>query len=181
MDARSLTKRIRLLLILFALGLLISGLTAFPLVWEVNLLKRIVDGAHGLTSLIPGLSDWITTVHTGITETFRLYPFMAYGTDWLGFAHIVIAIAFWGPIRDPVRNIWVIEFGMIACVLLIPLALIFGPIRGIPFGWTLVDCSFGVVGIIPLWLAHRLTRRMMEAQSAQATWQNAERGSDISL
>jgi hypothetical protein len=58
---------------------------------------------------------------------------LAYGTDWLAFAHLVIAIAFLGPLKDPVRNIWVVEFGMIACLLVIPLALICGPIRGIPF------------------------------------------------
>ena len=28
--------------------------------------------------------------------------------------------------------------------------LIAGPIRGISWGWTLIDCSFGVIGIIPL-------------------------------
>jgi len=37
------------------------------------------------------------------------YPFIAYGTDWLAFAHFVIAIAFIGPWRDPVRNVWVVE------------------------------------------------------------------------
>jgi hypothetical protein len=35
----------------------------------------------------------------------------------------VIAIAFIGPWRDTVKNIWVIEFGMIACVLVVPFAL----------------------------------------------------------
>jgi len=69
----------------------------------------------------------------------------------------MIAIAFIGPIRDTKRNIWVTEFGMIACVLIIPLAMICGPIRGIPFYWRLVDCSFGVVGIIPLWFARKYT------------------------
>jgi hypothetical protein len=33
--------------------------------------------------------------------------------------------------------------------------LIFGPIRGIPFYWQIIDCSFGVVGIVPLWLVRR--------------------------
>lgn len=95
-----------------------------------------------------------------MTETHRLYPFIAYGTDWLAFAHIVIAIAFVGPLKDPAKNIWVIEFVMIACVLVLPLALIFGPVRGIPFFWRLIDCSFGVFGFIPLWLIHRAIRRI---------------------
>jgi hypothetical protein len=44
---------------------------------------------------------------------------------------------------------------MIICVLVIPWALIFGSIREIPFYWTLIDMSFGVLGVIPLWLARR--------------------------
>ena len=72
-----------------------------------------------------------------------------------------IAIAFIGPFRDPVRSVWVIEFGMIACVLVIPFALGMGSIRGIPLGWRLIDCSFGVFGILPLWYCRRLIVRQM--------------------
>lgn len=73
---------------------------------------------------------------------------------------VVIAVAFIGPLRDPVRNIWVIQFGMIACVAVIPLALIAGGIRGIPLGWQLIDISFGVIGIVPLIIVYRLIRRL---------------------
>ena len=66
-----------------------------------------------------------------------------------------IGTAFIGPLRDPVRNIWVIEFGMIACLMVIPLAFICGPIRGIPFIWRIIDCSFGLFGIIPLWFTRK--------------------------
>ena len=68
---------------------------------------------------------------------------------------LVIAAAFWGPWKDPVRNLWVIHFGMIACLGILPLAFICGPIRGIPFYWTLIDCAFGCFGILPLWLVRR--------------------------
>jgi hypothetical protein len=30
-----------------------------------------------------------------------------------------------------------------------------GAIRGIPVWWRLIDCSFSVFGIIPLWLCRR--------------------------
>jgi hypothetical protein len=33
----------------------------------------------------------------------------------IAFAHLAIAIAFIGPYIDPVRNKWVITFGLIAC------------------------------------------------------------------
>lgn len=110
----------------------------------------------------PALAAWISRVHRGVTGTSQDYPFILYGTDWLAFGHLAIAIAFLGPLRDPVRNLWVVEFGMIVCVLVIPWALFFGPIRGIPFFWQLIDCSFGVVGIVPLYLARRYTRRMIK-------------------
>jgi hypothetical protein len=80
----------------------------------------------------PSLHSWLRRVHEGLVPTNESYPFMAYGTDWLAFAHLVIAIAFVGPLIDPVRNKWVLQFGVIACAGVIPLALIAGPIRGIP-------------------------------------------------
>ena len=76
-------------------------------------------------------------------------------------------MAFWGPLKNPVKNIWVVEFGMIACVLVVPLALICGPMRGIPFFWRLLDCSFGVFGIIPLWLCRNTIRRIAELEKVQ--------------
>jgi hypothetical protein len=102
----------------------------------------------------------VDRVNEGLTSTNAHYPFLAYGTDWLAFAHLVIAVAFIGPYLDPIRNKWVITFGLIACGGVIPLALIAGPIRGIPFGWRLIDCSFGVCGAIPLFLCDRLVTKM---------------------
>lgn len=80
----------------------------------------------------------------------KKYPFVAYGTDWVAFAHLVLAVLFLGIISDPVRNVWVLEFGIIACAGVLPLAFIAGSIRGIPFFWQLIDCSFGIVGGIVL-------------------------------
>ncbi len=85
---------------------------------------------------------------------------MAYGTDWLAFAHVIIAVCFIGPLVDPVRNVWVIKFGLIACAAVIPTALIFGVIREIPFCWQLIDCSFGVFGSIPLLLVWKWIREL---------------------
>ncbi len=147
--------RIRIVLSLFIIGLLLSGLTAFPIPSEVNWLQRFFGEGSRTESWWPWLARWITFVHEGVSHTNEHFPFLFYGTDWLAFGHIVIAIAFIGPLRDPLRNIWVVEFGMIACILVIPLAMICGPIRGIPFFWRLIDCSFGVIGIIPLLVAWR--------------------------
>jgi hypothetical protein len=161
MEPHALQKRIRCLLVFFIVALMLSGITAFPLVWEAGVLDRLLGTGSQVASVFPDLSQWITRVHRGLVETDAQYPFILYGTDWLAFAHIVIAIAFWGPLKDPVKNIWVIEFGMIACGLVIPLALICGPLRGIPPFWRLIDCSFGVLGIIPLWLARKDVDRLV--------------------
>jgi hypothetical protein len=90
---------------------------------------------------------------------------LSYGTDWLAFAHIVIAVAFIGPWRDPVKNIWVIEFGMIACIMVFPLAFIAGGIRDIPLFWKLIDCSFGVLGFIPLYYCYSLIKQLERIES----------------
>jgi hypothetical protein len=156
-DARRL-RCVRLLLGFFIVALVLSGLTAFPLVWELRLLTAWFGEGTAAGAAMPGLAEWLERVRAGLEVTGRDYPFLAYGTDWLAFAHLVIAVAFIGPLRDPVKNIWVVEFGMIACVMVVPLALICGSIRGIPLGWRLIDCSFGVIGLIPLAIVRKLIR-----------------------
>ena len=69
------------------------------------------------------------------------------------------AVLFAGAMRDPVRNTWIVDFGLICCAAIIPLAVICGPIRGIPLFWTAVDCSFAPGAAIPLWIARRAIQR----------------------
>ncbi len=166
-DCRRL-RIIRFLLGLFIIGLVLSGITAFPLVWEMRVLTSWFGETTTVGSAFPGLVHWLSYVREGVETADRGYPFLAYGTDWLAFAHLVIAVAFIGPLKDPVKNIWVVEFGMIACVLVIPLALICGGIRGIPFFWQLIDCSFGIAGFIPLAIVRRLTLNLGCQASANA-------------
>ena len=161
MTAQVLRKRVRYLLVFFVVSLVISGLTAVPLKLEITILQNTIGEGTPMEQWWPALAHWISFVYQGLMEMYQKYPFIFYGTDWLAFAHVVIAVAFWGPLRDPVKNIWVVEFGMIACVMVIPAAMICGPIRGIPFFWRLADCSFGVFGIIPLWLTHNYIRRII--------------------
>jgi hypothetical protein len=69
-------------------------------------------------------------------------------------------VLFVGPLTHPVKNKWVIQFGIIACIAIVPLAFIAGGIRGIPIFWRLIDCSFGAFGIIPLIICYRLIKQM---------------------
>jgi hypothetical protein len=159
-DKKKLLFRIRCLILLFIIALLASGITAFPLRWELKILCQWFGNGTFFGELIPELAAWLQFVREGIEYNAVHYPFYAYGTDWLAFAHIVIAISFLGPLQNPVRNIWTIHFGMIACVLILPLAFICGEIRHIPLGWQLIDCSFGIVGIIPLIIIHKWTKKL---------------------
>ena len=144
----------------FIIGLVLSGVTAFPLPTEVDMLSNWLHTGGWL-------GEWIAQVRQGLHATEASFPFLFYGTDWLAFGHLVIAAAFIGPFKDPIRNVWVVQWAMIACVGVIPLALICGPIRGIPFAWRLIDCSFGVVGLIPLIVCLRSIRELERLPSPE--------------
>jgi hypothetical protein len=155
---KSLARKIRRLIALFIVLLVLSGITAFPIETQLAF-------AHEHISMFPWeLGNWISTVYYAVKATNASYPYLSYGTDWLAFAHLVIAVAFIGPFRDPVKNIWVIQFGMISCLMVFPLAFIAGSVRHIPFYWQLIDCSFGVFGFLLLWLCYRLIRELERMQ-----------------
>ena len=156
MEITARERLIRILIAFFMLGLIASGISAIPLQWELGLLNQWYGTASFMQDTWPSLAEWISRVNAGVQNGYGQYPYLAYGTDWLAFGHVAIALSFIGVLRDPKRNIWVVEFGMIACMLVIPWAVIFGWLRGIPPFWTLIDMSFGVLGIIPLWWARRL-------------------------
>jgi hypothetical protein len=170
----SLQRRIRYLTWLMIVGLVISGATAIPLQWELDTMAGVLGAADSAGGLDPtGLAPWILKVRDAVRETNAKYLFIAYGTDWLAFGHFVIAVAFVGALRDPVRNIWLFQVGMIACVLLVPYAFVCGGLRGIPIPWRLIDCSFGVFGFIPLWICQRsaaeLARKHFSNRTLAAT------------
>ena len=149
-------RRIRFWLAAFIAGLFLSGVTAFPLQSELRwLLSCLHAGSLQPMAESTGLLPWIERVYVALSTTNSHYPFLAYGTDWLAFAHVVIAVAFIGPYIDPVRNKWVVTFGLVVCAGVIPLALIAGSMRGIPLPWRLIDCSFGILGSVPLLICKR--------------------------
>jgi len=151
---KSLQFKIRILISFFIFGLVLSGLTAFPIETQLSWIA-------GSNSLFSGpFQDFLDQAYAGIHYVNQHYPMISYGTDWLAFAHLVIAMVFIGPLRDPVRNIWVIEFGMLACIAVIPLALIAGYVREIPLFWRFLDCCFGIIGIIPLYICRSYIKKL---------------------
>ncbi len=151
----------RFLILIVAVGLFLSGVTIFPAIPELRWLVRILggEGPPGAGPL-PELHAWISTVLSALEETSRSHPYLFYAGDWLAFAHILLAVLFLGAMKDPVRNIWVIQFGLIACAGILPVAWICGPARGIPWYWSLVDSSFAFAAGAALLRAHALIRRV---------------------
>lgn len=154
-------------MLFFIVGLVVSGVTAFPLLAELRLLASLLGAGSAQTPEgLTGLVYWIVTVRCGLEATYAHYPWLAYGTDWLAFGHLVIALFFVGALVDPLGSRLTINCGIIACLAVIPLAMVCGAIRGIPFYWRLVDCSFGVLGVIPLLYCRRLLRELKRAHPA---------------
>ena len=149
MGKLKLITRYRIAMSLFIFGLVVSGVTAFPLLLELRLVHEFMGG-----------EGWIGTVRHGLEDMYTRHPWIAYGTDWLAFGHLIIALFFIGPLIDPATSKGNLIVGIVACIGVIPLALICGPIRGIPMFWRLIDCSFGVIGILPLLYCLRLIPRI---------------------
>jgi len=161
-----LLRRLRLLTALFIAGLVLSGVTAIPLEQEVRWMREHLVGPapHSLAALAV-VDQWLSRIHEALRDTQARHLMLFYGTDWLAFGHFAIAIAFIGAWRDPVRNRWLFDFGLIACALVVPYAMVFGAARGIPLWWRLVDCSFGVFGAVPLWICRRDARALEDLRA----------------
>src|SRR5690242_4234000 len=86
----ALRRRIRNMIIFFMVMISLSGITAFPVETELRWLNGWLHAGR--------LSQFLAYIETAMTETNRNYPQMAYGFDWLAFAHLVIAMMFIGPL-----------------------------------------------------------------------------------
>lgn len=138
------TPKIKTYTWIIIVGLTLSGLTAFPLEAEIKLLADVSQGWPA------PLRNWLVTVATALTQTNKNYPYLSYGTDWLAFAHLLLAILFFGTLKDPLKNKWIFQFAVVCCISVIPTALIAGQIRQIPLFWRFIDCSFGLIALMPL-------------------------------
>ena len=151
-----LRQRLKIFTGLFVLGLVLSGLTAIPIVTQFNVGRYWFGADFRAGGWLPeAVSTWLVQVDRGIQVADRDAPFIWYGTDWLAFGHIAVGLAFVGAWRNPVGNRWLYDYGLCLCALVVPWAWCFGSLRGIPWWWRLIDSSFGLCGAIPLWLCRR--------------------------
>lgn len=163
-DYRRTICRLRLLIALFIAGLVFSGVTAIPLEPEVRWLTQVTGARQFVeapaSTAAPAWAEWLVKVENALHDINTRHPFIAYGGDWLAFGHFMIALVFVWAWREPVRNRWLYDFGLLACALVIPYALIMGGVRGIPLWWRAIDGSFGVLGAVPLWICRNIARRL---------------------
>jgi hypothetical protein len=171
MNRNEILLRIRALVLLFIFGLALSGATAIPLLPQANFLARITGAGAMFANASPAAPEWavwLVRIQEVLARTQTEAPFLFYGTDWLAFGHFAIAVAFIGAFRDPVRNEWLFTFGIIACLMIIPYAIVFGAVRGIPWWWRLADCSFGVFGLVPLVICRHYLKQIPAPGSVAA-------------
>lgn len=142
---------IRLATLVFMALLIVSGLTAFPLRTEIEWMQ-----AHAFM-FNDTLQVWIYSVYLAIQQTPEV---MLYGTDWLAFAHIVIALFFLPFYFKPIQYQLNLIIGMTACLLVFPLAFVCGPLRGIPLFHQFIDCAFGLGGFALLYYIYSLTKKI---------------------
>src|SRR5256885_1329353 len=100
--------RYRITLGIFIGGLVLSGISALPLQWELSILDRWLGDSGNLGHFISHIRD-------GIDKTYSQFPFFGYGTDWLGFGHFVIPAFFVLPFLDPIKYRAVLHVGLAAC------------------------------------------------------------------
>lgn len=140
-------RKVKVLTALFMFSLVVSGLTAIPVKQELDWLLRHLPQTNRV------LVAFLQEVRAAVAAT---PPLVFYAFDWLAFVHIVIAVNFIGVWIDPVKNKWVIQFGFIACAMVLPFAWVMGSVRGLPLWWQMIDASFGVgraVVLVPLYNA----------------------------
>lgn len=161
---------IRRWLVLFMIVLVLSGLSVFPVVWGSGWLAWLFNSGDAM-------GRWMEQLNHGLKLVDEKYPFIYYGYDWMAFAHFLFAILFYGAWRDPVRNQWIVEFGMIACLLILPTALIAGHFRGIPLWWRFIDCSFGLLGLVVLSICNSHIWRMRDEEKKKEShvWSSDEK------
>jgi hypothetical protein len=173
-ERRRTMRRIRVLLVFFAAALIASGLTAVPVEWELRTLVSVFwgDAAPG-TTWWPAMHAWLVQCRDTAADINRRTPYVFYGFDWLAFGICVLGILFLGALRDPARNVWVVQFGLICCGLVLVFAAIVPHLRGLPWFWMFVDGSFGVLGAIPLGVILRDIRRLERAAAGDAVARHA--------
>ena len=148
-------RRPRIMLAIVAFGLFISGVTIWPWEVELELALRVFEALSAPVILL----ETLRTILADMRALREAGSFVLYIADWLAYAHLVLTALFLMAMKDPVRNILVVRFGILCCLTVPILAVTCIPQRGIPLFWIFIDSSFAFAAI-PLWIALKDLRRL---------------------
>lgn len=161
---RQLLFRIRALLILFIIGLIFSFQMILFVEPEIVWISKTFGTESTLGQFLPAVAQWVEVLELSITDTYAKYPAIAYCMDYLALSQLVIALFIAGAVKDPVKNIWIINAALLSCIIMLPFAYLSGCIRGIPTFLTTVDASFAILGIIPLLIAKYYIKAIVDSK-----------------
>ena len=159
-EEQIILRKIRFYLILFLLAILFSLHTIIFVEAETKLFAKCFGHNTFMEKLCPCVAEWMEHLHLAVLQTYTSYPVIAYCMDWLSYACVVFAGFLLGAIKNPVRNVWIVQVFMVACILAFIFPFIAGPIRDVPIFWRFIDSSFGVVGFLFLLLPYRLIKKL---------------------
>ncbi|MBP5220839.1 MAG: hypothetical protein J6034_09120, partial [Bacteroidaceae bacterium] len=89
---RKILKKIRGIIVFFMIALALSGITAFPIETELNTFFSVTGINSESVKDDPEIFKFLHYIKENVTETNQKAPQLAYGCDWLAFAHLVIAL-----------------------------------------------------------------------------------------
>ncbi|MBW8016467.1 MAG: hypothetical protein FVQ82_09785 [Planctomycetes bacterium] len=161
-EQKKTLKKIRIYLVIFFFGILFSLHTVLFVEPETEFFYQYLGPNTTVGEKLPFFSEWIEDIYISVKVTYTNYPAIAYCMDWLSYACVVFAIFMIGAIKDPVKNIWIIQAYMLACLLAAALPFIAGPFRDIPIFWRCLDGSFGIIGFLVLLTPYKLTKTLQK-------------------
>jgi hypothetical protein len=98
-------RRPRILMLVVAFVLFMSGVTIWPWEIELELLLSVLDATGGPQAL----ADTVQSILTDMRRLRDENSAIPYLGDWLAYAHIVLCVLFLMALKDPVRNILVVR------------------------------------------------------------------------
>ena len=150
--------RIRMVLTLAISCLILGSLATFAAPHSIAVVLAVFRRFDLATPATSHALMWLRHIQLQLGRDSHRHPMLHYGADLFAFVELAFALVLISPLRNPVRNQWVIQSGILACCCLIPFALILGPWHGLPMAWRIVSCVVALCGIAPLMLCrHYIT------------------------
>ena len=73
---QQLQKQIKVLVLFFMIGIILSGITAFPIETEIEFFDNYFINSTWLQNYLPSIYHFLIFVSKGVHETAKNYPFI---------------------------------------------------------------------------------------------------------